>query len=131
MRPTEEEPWRGNFLLGRTRTSRPAIVALATAWGPKFGGINSFNTEVVKSLGILPTRNFELICIVLSLHSGELQEDLRLRFHIELVSLEAEDGGFADGSASEIIERLDVASDPDRFIWVSDMTTSQGRWLWN
>ena len=40
------------------------IIALATAWGPKFGGINAFNTELLKSLGILPGRAFRLLCVV-------------------------------------------------------------------
>jgi glycosyltransferase involved in cell wall biosynthesis/cold shock CspA family protein len=98
--------------------SRSVIVALATAWGPKFGGINAFNTEIVKSLGILPTRNYELICVVPGPMTQDLQEELRLRFHIQLVSLEAEEGRFASGSASEIIKRLDVAREPRRFLWI-------------
>ena len=31
----------------------PTIISLATAWGPKFGGINAFNTELLKSIGML------------------------------------------------------------------------------
>ena len=87
------------------------IVALATAWGPKYGGINAFNSEIVKSLGILPTRRYELICAVLGPVTPELQEQLRLRFHVQLVSLEEE-------SASEIVTRLDAAREPHRFIWI-------------
>jgi glycosyltransferase involved in cell wall biosynthesis len=94
------------------------IVMLATAWGPKLGGINAFNTEIVKSLGILPTRNYELICVVPGPVTQELQDELRLRFHIRLVSLEREEGEFTSGSASEIIKRLDLASGPRRFLWI-------------
>lgn len=87
------------------------IVALATAWGPKFGGINAFNSEIVKSLGILPTRRYELICAVPGPVAQELQEELQLQFHVQLVSLEEE-------SASEIARRLDAARAPHRFIWI-------------
>jgi len=99
-------------------TSGFVIVALATAWGPKFGGVNVFNTEIVKSLGILPTRHYELMCIVPGPVTQELQEELRLRFHIQLFSLDAGEGEFAKGSASEIVKRLDVANKPHRFIWI-------------
>ncbi|MHB0972050.1 MAG: hypothetical protein ACYC7A_14060 [Thermoanaerobaculia bacterium] len=72
-------------------TSGSVIVALATAWGPKFGGINAFKSEIVKSLGILPTRHYELICVVPGPTTRQLQEELRLRFSMQLISLEAFD----------------------------------------
>jgi glycosyltransferase involved in cell wall biosynthesis len=99
-------------------TSGAVLVTLATAWGPKFGGINAFNTEIVKSLGILPTRHYELICVVPGRATQELYDELLLRFHMQLVSLEATEGEFARGSASEIVRRLDAASEPHRFIWI-------------
>ena len=42
----------------------PRIIALATAWGPKFGGINSFNTELLRSLAILTEHAYDVICFV-------------------------------------------------------------------
>jgi len=39
------------------------LVSLATSWGPKFGGINAFNIEFVRSLN-LPDRVYQLICVV-------------------------------------------------------------------
>src|SRR4051794_39759477 len=88
-----------------------AIVALATAWGPKHGGINAFNSEIVKSLGILPTRRYELICTVLGPVTQELEDELRSQFHVQLVSLETED-------PSEIVKRLEATREPHRFIWI-------------
>src|SRR5713101_3780443 len=88
-------------------TSGAVLVTLATAWVPKLGGINAFNTEIVKSLGILPTRHYELICVVPGRAAQELYDELLLRFHMQLVSLEATEGEFARGSASEIVRRLD------------------------
>jgi len=38
------------------------IVTLATAWGPRFGGINAFNTEIhergIQCLGLVPLRGW-------------------------------------------------------------------------
>lgn len=99
-------------------TTGSVIVTLATAWGPRYGGINAFNTELVKSLGILPTRHYELICVVPGPATQQLQDELLLRFHVQLLSLGAEDGFFATGSAAEIVLRLDLANDRRRFIWI-------------
>jgi cold shock CspA family protein/glycosyltransferase involved in cell wall biosynthesis len=114
----EKAYWNHDLLRPQTSPSCSVIVALATAWGPKFGGINAFNTEIVKSLGILPTRNYELVCVVPGPVTQDLRDELRLRFHIQLVSLEWREGEFTDGSALEITKRLDVASEPGRFMWV-------------
>ncbi len=54
--------------------SRPTLVSLATAWGPKFGGINTFNFELLKSLGIQPRRDFDLYCAML-VADGQTQAD--------------------------------------------------------
>jgi hypothetical protein len=64
-------------------SARRVIAALATAWGPRFGGINTFNTELVKSLGILPERDYDLICVIPGTATQEEIEDCR-RFGVEL-----------------------------------------------
>ena len=40
---------------------KKTLVAVDTAWGTRFGGINAFNSELLKSLGVMPERNFEVI----------------------------------------------------------------------
>ena len=30
----------------------PLVVLFATAWGPKFGGLNAFNVELARALGV-------------------------------------------------------------------------------
>ncbi len=61
------------------------LVALATAWGPRYGGINAFNVEWVRSLGIAARRDYQLICVVLQADAAD-HEDAR-RHHVRLVSL--------------------------------------------
>jgi len=65
--------------------SRPTLVSLATAWGPKFGGINAFNVELLKSLGIQPRRDFDLYCAVLDA-DAQIQADAS-RYKVELMPL--------------------------------------------
>ena len=61
------------------------LVALATAWGPRYGGINAFNVEWVRSLGIVARRDYQLVCVVPQADAAD-QEDAR-RHHVSLVSL--------------------------------------------
>jgi len=55
---------------------RPGLIALATAWGPRFGGINTFNTELVKSLGIYQGRSFEVACVLPRVRAEDAQDAL-------------------------------------------------------
>jgi hypothetical protein len=102
----------------RRRSSGRVIVTLATAWGPTSGGLNVFNCEVVKSLGIIPMRDFELICVVPGHVPQELRDELRSRFHVEILSLESEENAFSDRSAPQIVERLNAVHAPHRFLWI-------------
>jgi glycosyltransferase involved in cell wall biosynthesis len=86
------------------------LVALATAWGPRFGGINAFNAELLKSLGILPGRDYELVCVVpAGAETQERIDECRLRFKVDLRCI--------DGAA-EIIQQLGATNEPERFVWI-------------
>jgi glycosyltransferase involved in cell wall biosynthesis len=93
-------------------SGRHAIVTLATAWGPKFGGINSFNTEIVKSLGILPTRDFDLICVVPGPVPRELIDECQRRYGVDLIPTGGND------TAAEVICLLGAMTQPERFLWI-------------
>jgi glycosyltransferase involved in cell wall biosynthesis len=65
---------------------KPHIVVLATAWGPKHGGINAFNIDLCKSLGLVQGRDFELLCVVLQTNADE-QADAK-RCHVDLYAID-------------------------------------------
>ena len=44
----------------------PLVVLFATACGPKFGGLNAFNVELARALGVQFGRAFDLACVVLN-----------------------------------------------------------------
>jgi tetratricopeptide (TPR) repeat protein/glycosyltransferase involved in cell wall biosynthesis len=93
-------------------STKTTIVTLATAWGTRFGGINAFNTELVKSLGILPGRDYDVLCIVPGTVPQELIDECTLRFGVGLVTTK---GPLA---AAEVIRILDATTHPERFLWV-------------
>lgn len=65
---------------------KSTLIALANAWGPRFGGINSFNTDLIKSLGIQPNRGFEVFCILPSATEEEV-ESARRSYHVRIINL--------------------------------------------
>jgi hypothetical protein len=89
-------------------SARRVIAALATAWGPRFGAIDAFNTELVKSLGILPERDYDLVCIIPGTATQEEIEEGR-RFGADVRGI---------NGAAAIVRDLAVDAEPDRFVWI-------------
>ena len=98
----------------------PSLVLLATAWGPKHGGINAFNVELARSLAILPERNCNLFCVVPLATEEEIADAHRDR--VRLVSLDAatpSDGTFGVDRAAAIVDRISAAECLlDRIVWI-------------
>ena len=61
------------------------LVALATAWGPRHGGINAFNVEWLRSLGIAQRRDFRLACVVPDCDEADHAD--AERHHVTLIRL--------------------------------------------
>ena len=49
-----------------------SLIAFATQWGSKFGGINAFNTDFLSAFGIAYPRQIQVICIVSSATEAEI-----------------------------------------------------------
>lgn len=50
------------------------LVLLATGWGPQFGGINSFNYDLARSLAVLLAGRVRITCVVPAATPDELEE---------------------------------------------------------
>jgi len=57
----------------QTSTDAPFIVIFATAWGPKFGGINSFNCDLCCALSAILSRH-KVVCVSLQASPTEVLE---------------------------------------------------------
>jgi hypothetical protein len=102
--------------------SRPTLVSLATAWGPKFGGINAFNVELLKSLGIQPRRNFDLYCAVLDA-DAQTQADAS-RYKVELMPLGEQSKDFPADAAQRLQAQFAAKIPGAGWIWLGHDTTS-------
>jgi len=50
------------------------LVFISTGWGSKYGGINSFNTELCKSIPSILTNNFKVVCVCFEVDEHLLAE---------------------------------------------------------
>ena len=55
-----------------------ALYLISNAWGPKYGGINAFNTDFAKHLGLALGRRLKVGCIVL----GPMPRTLPMRLTV-------------------------------------------------
>jgi hypothetical protein len=50
------------------------LVAFATQWGTKYGGINSFNCDFLKAFGVAYFQNVQVVCLVASAESRAIED---------------------------------------------------------
>ena len=93
----------------------PMVVLLATAWGPVHGGINSFNVELARSLGVMPARAYQLACVVPQANAGD-REDAALH-GVRLLEAHEELGGLPASVADAVAQQL-ALGDGSRVVWV-------------
>jgi glycosyltransferase involved in cell wall biosynthesis len=96
------------------------LVSFATRWGTQFGGINSFNKDLLEAFAAAHHDDVQTVCVVLDASLAEI-EDAKNR-QIILVSLGYEGSGkFPDNSADEIrqkFERVGHPIDTDLTVWL-------------
>jgi hypothetical protein len=105
--------------------ARKTLVALATAWGPKHGGINSFNYDFVKALGVAFHDAVAVYCVVPNATGDEIQ-DARNAF-VTLVRLQnpPQSEALESAHAAEIVRCLDGVVDADT-VWIGhDLFTGE------
>jgi len=88
-------------------TTVVTVAVLATAWGPKFGGINSFNAEFCRSLRKKVGASYEIICIIPN--SSSITEKTA---DIEIFAVrDDENDDFDESDVPKIVGRLRHAKD--------------------
>src|ERR1700693_896786 len=93
---------------------KPQIVFLATAWGTRFGGINSFNADIARALArsTIGSR-FEIVCVVKTDCSEEYS-----RSCIRLITVPSTDpDGFGFQDAEAVIQGVDRDLGGARVLW--------------
>ncbi|MBN9682923.1 MULTISPECIES: tetratricopeptide repeat protein [unclassified Corallococcus] len=91
------------------------IVLITNAWGPKHGGINSFNTDLSKALGPVVAPQTRVICVVMNAASNEVED--AAKHGVKLLSLNVQDGERVDESRTLSVLAVVQAEGADEVLW--------------
>jgi len=96
------------------------LIAFATQWGTKFGGINCFNIDLVKAVAITFLDQVKLVCVVLEATSEQIEE--ALNDGIVLLALNRQhQEKFSPDLVDAVLRLLGKASirlDPAETVWL-------------
>lgn len=94
---------------------RKSIVFLATAWGPRLGGINSFNMDLAVAIAALLGSSYDVYCVVLEYVNGDIENAKELG--VELLPLNVADDRYDEHRAFETWEKLRVKKSDINVEW--------------
>jgi glycosyltransferase involved in cell wall biosynthesis len=98
-----------------------SIIAFATQWGSKYGGINTFNTDFLSAFGYAYHAHVQVICIVTDADDHEIEAAKKT--HVTLVKLpyKPKDKVFAENQATAAVDELNKQSiqfEPASTVWL-------------
>lgn len=105
------------------------LVAFATQWGSKHGGINSFNADFLTAFGVAYHQNAQIVCIVSEASVESIEEAARA--HVTLVPLPyvpvVKSFDISIGEIGvELITKSAIKLDPDQTVWLGhDLITGE------
>ena len=114
---TVSSAWRLVTLRWKADAKMPNILLLATAWGPKHGGINAFNMDFAQGLAASLQGTGRVFCAVLGASRDEVEE--AAAHHITLLSLERppESPSYDQSWAYEVWKRIQAQHPGQTIDW--------------
>jgi hypothetical protein len=101
--------------------SMHTLIAFATHWGTKYGGINSFNTDFLTAFGSAYSASAQVVCVVASEAPGDSERAAKagvilvpLPYTPQATALEQ---GHAEGAIGELRTRM-ISFDPATTVWL-------------
>ncbi|MCP4701398.1 MAG: glycosyltransferase [Gammaproteobacteria bacterium] len=93
------------------------IVFLATAWGPKHGGINSFNRDLCVALAKILPDNYQIVCVVKESVQDDIDDSAKNK--VLLIPLDAtETKSFEKNRAYEVASKIDQCQSGKVSWWI-------------
>ncbi len=93
-----------------------AIIAFATTWGSKFGGINAFNTDLLQAIATAHWQRLRVICVVADCDASDIKT-AKDEYQIELVNLKLNSGSLTAENAAQVWSTL-ADIDVDKTVWL-------------
>lgn len=104
------------------------LIAFATQWRRKYGGINSFNADFLAAFGVA-YQNAQIVCIVTEATPAVIEE--ASRSHVTLLPLpyvpvaKSFDSAIGE-SGVDLIAKSQIKFDPDKTVWLGyDLITGR------
>jgi tetratricopeptide (TPR) repeat protein len=97
------------------------LVAFATGWGSKFGGINSFNTDFLSAFGAAYHHSVQVICIVASATPEEIEDARNTNVRLVPLLYVPQDKVLSKEHAQAGIDelhRLNIIFNPNKTVWL-------------
>jgi len=98
-----------------------SLIAFATQWGSKFGGINAFNTDFLSAFGVAYPTQLQVICIVSSTTEAEIADAKNANVTLVTLPYPPSDKLFTDQQANTAIDELakqGIPLTPELTIWL-------------
>ncbi|HEX5277606.1 MAG TPA: tetratricopeptide repeat protein [Fluviicoccus sp.] len=96
------------------------LIAFATRWGPHFGGINSFNKDLLEAFAAAFSQHIRTVCIVLFANSDEIQDAKNSQ--VTLLSLDFDSHKEFSASfavnAWAALQAQEMEFSPDHTVWL-------------
>lgn len=95
--------------------------AIATQWGSKHGGINSFNADLLSAFGVAYNVSAQVFCIVATATSKQVEEAAKM--HVQVIPLpyppDTRSLASAHGEAGvDRLRQMNISFDPDKTVWL-------------
>jgi hypothetical protein len=102
-----------------TQTTK-TLVAFATRWGPQFGGINSFNADLLPAIAAAFDKKIKTVCIVLDASTADI--DAARSANVSLISLglpgEKEFNPDLETQVSQALQDEGIQPNPAETVWL-------------
>jgi hypothetical protein len=107
-------------ILSHVMTPKHTLIAFATAWGPRFGGINAFNIDLLKAVAAAYWQPMDVFCMVADCTVEEI-EVAKTQYLVNLVKLDLLDGKIGAEHEPLVWSKLQAAGcspASDRTVWL-------------
>lgn len=97
------------------------LISFATQWGSKYGGINCFNTDFLHHFGVAYNLGAQLICIVESATSTEIEVARNACVTLVPLPYLPADKLFSEAHAHVVVDeikRREITFDPNTTVWI-------------
>jgi len=98
-----------------------SLIAFATQWGSKYGGINSFNTDFLTAFGQHYHPQVQTVCLVTSMTEQEVKEAKAVNVTLVELPYKPDDKLFTDKHAAlviDILKKQNIQFAPQHTVWL-------------